>query len=549
MNSPHPISRGPWFRQEGMGLIATILVMLIVSVVGAALLTTNMADVSVSANYRANSAALFEADSGLQQTVYDYKMDPTWPRQILTNEMPPQLKDPFPTEVVINDQTITLATSGGDVVDDWYQLGDVATLGDGTFFRHLFLRPTLIESANAKGSKAWITIPVRGTGNAGMAEPSTALVRSNSRILVTRFTVWDNAIFAGTGQAGSLIDGVTQVRGSIHILGDESNPTDLNWSGSSGVWNNYSGGSSDWGTDFTKLPPLPTREWNEEIVQSLDSIIRIDNGTVNLDGTVEWGEPDATGNTVKETLDAIYSDATINNAGSGNVNADEEGPYDAIDPQIPFPTLDDQYVDPDTGTLYSSLRDYLNTQALTVPVSEISANTGAFAYADTSGNLIEWDPLTQTMIIEGVVRVDGDLQLGRDSGAPGTRGVNYLGTGTIYSTTDINVVGDLLPVGNYLDPDNTPVNNLGLIADANGTVGTSAHIKVMAAIYAEERIRVNKQTRVGGALVASYYDLGTDVPRIYQVPRLAAMVPPAMPGNDPIFAISKIVLADWYHIR
>ena len=53
------------------------------------------------------------------------------------------------------------------------------------------------------------------------------------RISVGSHGIWDNAIFAGIGQAGRGINGNVDIRGSVHILGEGDPFSDLN---GNGVW-------------------------------------------------------------------------------------------------------------------------------------------------------------------------------------------------------------------------------------------------------------------------------------------------------------------------
>lgn len=540
---------------EGIGLIASILTILLISVVGAALLASTMADVSTSANYRSHNAAFYAADSGLEQTLFDYLAERTWIEEVVETSLPITIVDPFPDSVTINGQTVTLDTSGGEVVPGFYPLGDSVPLGDGAFARELWLPPTGVEIINAKGTKADVIIPVRSTGDAGVAEASTVGLRAESLVTTFWLSVWDNAVFAGAGQGGDTVNGNVQVRGSIHVVGDPNDPTEIYWSGGAGLLNNYADADSsgNFGGDAVKLPPLPTREWNDETVQSLDAEFRVKHGSLYFDGTVDLGESDAGGNGHKETLDGVWVDGdVVPMDGNAQMYADDEGDYDLGDAEVPFPTLDDPYVDPNTGTLYATHRDYLNTVGLTLPVNEISASTAAFSYSDASGNSISWNPATKTLEIEGIVRVDGDLTLGRTSGPPESRDVLYSGTGTLYATNDLHIVSDVKPVGDYLDTSQSVVHNLGLIADRTANIATAdgaSWIKLFAAVYAEESVRVAKQTRVAGALVSNFFDLGTDVPRIFQVPKLASNLPPAMPGGDPLLFVTQAGLRDWYQVR
>ncbi len=84
--------------------------------------------------------------------------------------------------------------------------------------------------------------------------------------------VWRNAIFAGNGQTGNVINGNVSIYGSVHILGNNllpGNPaiTALDLSGTSLIHNNYQGIP---GTLQQRVPPLPTTVFDGETVQTLN---------------------------------------------------------------------------------------------------------------------------------------------------------------------------------------------------------------------------------------------------------------------------------------
>ncbi|MBP7431353.1 MAG: hypothetical protein KBC05_18105, partial [Candidatus Hydrogenedentes bacterium] len=58
--------------------------------------------------------------------------------------------------------------------------------------------------------------------------------------------------------------------------------------------------------------------------------------------------------------------------------------------------------------------------------------------------------------------------------------------------------------------------------------------------YARNRIRSQKQTTVLGTFVSDYFDMGTNVPDIYQVPTLADNLPYGMIGAYPILTFLQI---------
>ena len=70
-------------------------------------------------------------------------------------------------------------------------------------------------------------------------------------------------------------------------------------------------------------------------------------------------------------------------------------------------------------------------------------------------------------------------------------------------------------------------------------VGSTAQLSIMGAFYSEQTIKTEKQTNVAGTFVASYFDMGKNVPSIFQVPALAQNLPYGMIGNYPIVVLSR----------
>lgn len=535
----------PMSEERGATLVITLLVMLLVFVLGSALATSMLAEIASSANYRSRGESLWQAESGLERTAVDLLADPDWARQMVDySTIPMVVTASFPVSSTFNGETVNYDLSGGAVVPKYYDLGGVVVLDNGSFQRQIFMPPISIAPANGSGTKARLVIPIGATGFAGLGEPSTSRVRSDMSIVVRRLTVWDNAVFGGAGQGGNSINGNVQVRGSMHIIGEATDVIESN--GTAWVMNSYQDLLADYGPEGAKLPALPLQDINGEMVQTLDAEVRVKHGTINLGGFATWGLPDVTGNAFKETLDGFYNDATLNLSGSASVNYDEVGNYDAVD--IAFPTLDDPYFDAATSTLYASHRGYLNANSLLLPVNEISVDTPAFNLDDGNGNSAQWNPGSGELRITGIVRTNGDLDIAKKNNP-----VDYRGTGTLFANGgSVHIHDNLLPTGDYLDTGSPNVHNLGIIADTNLEIATGpgeSAIKVMAAMYAEEYTNIAKQTNVAGAIVADSFDLGNQVPSVWQVPKLGVNLPPGMPGSDPLLFVTGADITNWYHVR
>ena len=109
---------------------------------------------------------------------------------------------------------------------------------------------------------------------------------------------------------------------------------------------------------------------------------------------------------------------------------------------------------------------------------------------------------------------------------------------------EIRIDTDLLSCNNA-DPTNTvnsfPVNNiLGLMSSTTMLVGTTSQLSIMGAFYAQEKLTTSKQSNIIGTFVSNYFDMGGQVPSIFQVPALADNLPLGMVGNFPVLALSRI---------
>jgi hypothetical protein len=234
--------------------------------------------------------------------------------------------------------------------------------------------------------------------------------------------VWNNAIFAGAGQAGGLINGNVSIHGSVHLLGNDiaaggTALAALDLSGTSMIHNNYQGMPADL---LARIPALPQELFDGETVDTLEAKLRVKNGLVGMSGNSEIGEVHSTGNDYKETMEATF----VNDGWTGNaVTPDAEGrgdpksvesdngwdeTYDLGD-KVPLPLLSDDWRDPvdgstvtnpGTGVNYTH-EEYFTEVLLAAPAlvadgiytGDITLDPGAddFYYNATTGETIIGD--------------------------------------------------------------------------------------------------------------------------------------------------------------
>ncbi len=80
----------------------------------------------------------------------------------------------------------------------------------------------------------------------------------------------------------------------------------------------------------------------------------------------------------------------------------------------------------------------------------------------------------------------------------------------------------------------------GVMAGGNMVVGSTAQLTLMGAFYAQGTVSTCKQSNIAGTFVGTYFDMGTNVPSIFQVPILADNLPYGIIGAYPILAFTRV---------
>ncbi len=371
--------------------------------------------------------------------------------------------------------------------------------------------------------------------------------------------VWNNAVFAGSGQAGALINGNVSIHGSVHLLGDNLGNGDLavaaiDLTGTSMIHNNYVGLAAGLAG---MVPALKTVTHAGESVQSLDAKLRVKNGLVGLSGNSEVGEANVTGNAVKETMDGVYvSDGYTGNA----LNADgtpkqmysDNGVLNGYDlgDAVPFPTFANDvggdhlgnYLTNDaanvglhfvkTGNVAITLNQnyYWNATTGTESVNQsLGAGTMPTSASLNANHYYIWfDAATNRLRVNGRVPIDGNLTINPGTGADKT--LNYTGKATILAYDadssgnggDVTVEASMLTMNaNGTTTNSFPQNNLlGLMAQDDMMLGISSQLNIMGGFYSQDQISLNKQSTIMGTIVGNIFNMGGQVPDIYQVPAL-----------------------------
>ena len=508
-------------NKKGTTLIISYLVIVVLLILGIAFTIRSIVESRIAERQKRAVQAFDIAEAGLERALYDLKRD---------FENTPSPGDPsWQDDTIYTSDTEYIDLSLGGTLtlpQDYpnfyllpygtehdYNVPPISTsLGNGSF---------IVELANVSGKDDEIWVESTGT----VGEISKKI---RAYIKIEDLSFWDNVIFAGAGSAGTLINGNVDIRGSMHILGTSLESTDfaIDMGGNSNIGNNYEGMPAEL---LSRIPPCPTVMFGGESVESLGATLRIKRGKAGLSGSAIIGDEDEPENSYKETVDGVYvTDGYGGNKGEENVYSDNgaQNSYDLGD-SVRFPSLGDSYLDDPAYTYQDYLRDnaYVYSGDLTItsgtPINPPLGGASGSISMDASGNLG----------INGIVYIEGDLTM---QGGP----ITYTGKGAILST------GNVLIKSNLLTPVSAtptfPTNIIGIMTPNNITLGEAAQIDIMGAFYAENTIAINKQTNVLGSVVSNYFDMGGQVPNIYQVPELSDNLPEGMIEEDALWVIKII---------
>ncbi|MBF0384646.1 MAG: hypothetical protein HQL27_02120 [Candidatus Omnitrophica bacterium] len=484
--------------KRGSLLLISYMVIMVLLGIGAAFMVLLTNETKVAERERINTVAFHIAEAGIERGLYDLRRDfvidstPSW------------------ADSDINGYAI------GPDYNNFYQITYSDTAFNGGSYS--------VQLKNDSGTR---DIWLRSTGTIN-GQSHTILVYAK----MVQVSPWGTAIFAGAGASGSMINGNVDIRGSVVVLGTGLADGDyaVNMGGTAElVGNNYRSipdGSGGLPNLKAKVPALDTVVVGGETVETLHANLRIKRGMVGLSGSATVGEVNATGNAYKEKVDGIYivdggADNWGGNQGAANAHSDN-GTSTAWDlgEGIRFPLL----TDPDPIDPTKTFQQYFQDHALvlTNELSNLTAKS-SFNYSNANGS-IRMDG-KGNMTISGRVYVDGNNALLLNSqGIDKT--VTYTGTGTLLVTGDITMDVDLITPGNASFPNNI----VGFMTPRRINLSTGAQRNVMGLFYAADRVVVARQTNIVGTIVSNYFDMGTNVPAIFQVPQTVNSMPPGMVG-------------------
>ena len=481
-------------KNEGSALLVAIMVMLMLTLIFVAAITTSVTDIDIAKNQKERTSAFYVAEAGLQLGMGVLRTNP---------------------DQLDNDTLESLINA-------------TPSLGGGSF------------AVDVAG-----TAPYKTLTSEGLSVDGDVIVQVMVKRRKIPLSIWDNIVFAGEGQNGKLINGNVNMHGSIHILGDSLASTDtaMEISGNAHQFNNYEGMNA---ALSSRVPPLDTTTFNGEVVETLDAELRVKHGRVNISGSATTGFPDVAGGSpqIKETLDGCYvPDGFGGDKAESGVHSDNgtTEDYDLGD-DLNLPDLNDSYTDPNSGITYPTYMNYLQNNALVIS-GDLTLKPGESVAPVSNGfGSISLD-LTGNLQIDGIVYVTGNINIEAGQGGMRHTPIIFDGRGSLVSEVNISISTHVLSQGTF------PTNDvLGFISADDIDIGCGpgdAHLDIMGAFFAQDQITNRKQNQLAGAMVSDYFDL-FNVPDVFHIPSIAENLPPGMPGGGVVMSYTyKVVKGTW----
>lgn len=534
------------YRNEGgAALIAALMILALSAIIGATAVLLTSTDVKIGGNYKDNVKAFYIAEAGLARAEAELKHD------INTDD------DIANTTLEAISGTITISPGSAD----FYTVFNNVSFGKGSY------TIKLKNYDDGSGGLDKTKVLVRSIGTA----PDSASVTLETRLSAENVSPWNNAAFADGGGGFAPITGNVITGGSIHLLGTGLASTAT-------VFNNQTGNCLN---ENTGMNSTLANKIAGGTSSDLNSKFRVKNGRSDLhlgSATIGSSTNDFKGIYVTTGADGgggVNADIIGgDNSGAGqNLYADKGAAspkaYD-LGGAIQMPPVDTNYwtwinansldltgttvaaktaggvdSDPVLGLkggdleLAAEYTDPPDTYYLTLEFYD----AGATGFDDAT-NAIRFtssqDPNVPSVLeIKGVVKVKS-LTIKNDIDYV-TYSVGGIEGGTFYVTgsTGIGTLvdGNILPAASASFP---TADVLGVVSTLDITLGSGASQLLLAGIfYSTAKITSSKQTDLAGIIMCKTFDITSQVPSIWQVPTLAANLPPGVPDPDPVWVFTE----------
>ncbi|MBI5024366.1 MAG: hypothetical protein HZC18_05115 [Candidatus Omnitrophica bacterium] len=490
-------------NNKGSLLIISYLVIFVLLALGAAFIAMSVNESRIAERQRRTTLTLHIAEAGIERALYDLRQD------FINDASSPSWADGNINGLAVGPNTAS-----------FYNTGYGSTSLNGGSYA--------VQLKNVSGISDAIWI--RSTGTLGDVQQTIEVYAK-----IVSISPWNNAIFAGAGAAGAMVNGNVNIRGSVHILGTGLQSSDLvvDLGGTAEIiGNNY----KDMAAALkAKVPALPTTTVSGETVETLSAVLRVKRGIIGLSGSATAGEANVTGNAYKETIDAAYvTDGYGGSQGVTNVHSDNgtSSAYDLGD-TVSFPSLSDPYGG------YSTYQGYLEANALVISsaadlakLANITpASSTDFSFSNAKGSITK---AGGNLTISGIVYLDNNGSLNM-SKAGADKTITYTGSGVILAEGNVQINTDLVTNGNS----SFPTNIVGVMTP-NMIGFNEANIDVMGVFYAEGTVTAQKQTDIVGTIVSNYFNMGTNVPSVYQVPDVINHLPTGLIGQNATWVMKTV---------
>ncbi len=500
-----------WNEEKGIILPLVLIFSLLLMISGLAFMSLGIQENSLVQREISKRQAFYLAEAGLERALYDLRQD--------FEEGTQNWADGEINEIKIDEEVDEGGFSS--------LLYEETSLSSGCYAVAVKnIRIELEETEEAdEFIKDEIWVKVRGT----FRDISKTI---QAYVTIENLSPWNNAIFCAE-MPQKKIDSAN-IHGSVHLLGKKGIKETLFLAESTHIHNNY---HSIFDELKQKIPPCPKVVFNEEVVESLKTKLRVKQGAVFLGPDARIGTspgyPKSKLEAFKPTVDGVYTALGFMGEGEDNVYSDngKEAGYNLRE-RVKFPSLYEPYIDPVTRKEYFyTYWDYFKENSLHIKENEISYQTPVFSYSYPEKGSISWDG-QGGLKIEGIIYVNGDLVLGKEDQLPGPQTIRYGGKGMLISSGSIFIHSHLFPERIFPTDD-----VIGFIAAED--IYILPHkvypLYFIGALFAEETVYIAEKSHVIGSIVANSFEMGR-MSIIAQVPALATNLPPDMIAGWP----------DWY---
>ncbi|MBI3618227.1 MAG: hypothetical protein HY210_08445, partial [Candidatus Omnitrophica bacterium] len=249
-------------NNKGSLLIISYLVIFVLLALGAAFIAMSVNESRIAERQRRTTLTLHIAEAGIERALYDLRQD------FINDASSPSWADGNINGLAVGPNTAS-----------FYNTGYGSTSLNGGSYA--------VQLKNVSGISDAIWI--RSTGTLGDVQQTIEVYAK-----IVSISPWNNAIFAGAGAAGAMVNGNVNIRGSVHILGTGLQSSDLvvDLGGTAEIiGNNY----KDMAAALkAKVPALPTTTVSGETVETLGAELRVKRGIIGLSGSATAGEANVT---------------------------------------------------------------------------------------------------------------------------------------------------------------------------------------------------------------------------------------------------------------